>query len=141
MTDDNDVERLKARLDRAGGGEQRLEEQRGGAASNGRTTASDSPSPSSWSSSASLLVPVSILGVWLRNQVTNTDRYVETMAPLARDPAIQAAATNRITNTIFSSVDVEAEVKDVLPDRAQVLAAPISSGLETLVRQRRRHGS
>ena len=31
---------------------------------------------------ASLLVPVSILGIWLRNQVTNTDRYVETMAPL-----------------------------------------------------------
>jgi len=133
MTDDNDVERLKARLDE-------LEAENDALKSTETVPPVRSHHRVRFSVAvamvvvASLLVPVSILGVWLRNQVSNTDRYVETMAPLARDPAIQAAATNRITNTIFSSIDVEAEVKEVLPDRAQVLAAPISGGLETLVR-------
>ncbi|MFI5043174.1 MAG: hypothetical protein ACHQDC_00155 [Acidimicrobiales bacterium] len=79
-----------------------------------------------------LLVPVSILGVWIHNQVTDTDKYVETMAPLVRDPAIQTAATTRIVNALFTNVDIESEVRSVLPDRAQVLAGPITSGMRDL---------
>jgi len=38
-----------------------------------------------------VLAPLAGVAVWARNQVTNTDRYVRTVAPLASDPAIQAA--------------------------------------------------
>jgi hypothetical protein len=42
-----------------------------------------------------VLAPLAGLAVWARNQVTNTDRYVRTVAPLAADPAIQAASPTR----------------------------------------------
>ena len=35
-----------------------------------------------------VLAPLAGVAVWARNQVTNTDRYVRTVAPLASDPAI-----------------------------------------------------
>ena len=34
-----------------------------------------------------LLAPLSVLAIWAKNQVTNTDRYVATVTPLASDPA------------------------------------------------------
>jgi type VI protein secretion system component VasK len=46
---------------------------------------------------ACVLAPLGVVAVWARNQVTNTDRYVATVAPLASDPAIQQAITDRIT--------------------------------------------
>src|SRR5215471_21718144 len=33
-----------------------------------------------------LLAPVSVLGVWAANQVSNTDRYVATIEPLIHEP-------------------------------------------------------
>ena len=42
---------------------------------------------------ATLLVPPTIAGVWLDRNLTDTDRYVETVAPLVRDPAVKAALT------------------------------------------------
>ena len=81
----------------------------------------------------SLLVPASVLSVWLDRTIKNPDRWVETVAPLARDKAIQDAVAARVEKALFAAVDVEAEVRNVLPDRAQLLAAPISSGIQTLV--------
>src|SRR6266496_1317209 len=57
---------------------------------------------------ACVLAPLSVVAVWTKNQVTNTDRYVRTMAPLASEPAIQRALTDRITAKVFASVDVKA---------------------------------
>ena len=82
---------------------------------------------------AAVLVPVSITAVWLRNQLIDTDRYVETVAPLARSKAVQDAAANRITQALFANVDVRAEVSKVLPANASFLAVPITSGLHTVV--------
>lgn len=81
----------------------------------------------------SLLVPVSVLSVWLDRTITNTDRYVETVAPLIRDPDIQKAVEARLQQALYQRVDLEAEVRDVLPDRAQLLAGPISAGVKNVV--------
>jgi hypothetical protein len=35
---------------------------------------------------ACVLAPLGVVAVWARNQVTNTDRYVATVAPPASDP-------------------------------------------------------
>ena len=51
---------------------------------------------------ACLLAPLGVVAVWARNQVTNTDRYVATVTPLAKDPAIQQAVTDRITAQVFT---------------------------------------
>ena len=55
-----------------------------------------------------LLAPISVLGVWAANQVSNTDRYVANMEPLVHEPAVQNALTDKITAQITSRLDVTA---------------------------------
>lgn len=54
---------------------------------------------------ACILVPVSVLTVWIDDIVLDTDRYVATVSPLATDPAIQDAAVHRITEAVDVRVD------------------------------------
>src|SRR6266496_5765237 len=49
-----------------------------------------------------VLAPVSVLGVWTANQVSDTSRYVANVAPLIKDPAIQNALTGKLTREIVS---------------------------------------
>jgi riboflavin transporter FmnP len=91
-----------------------------------------------------VLAPLSVVAVWARNQVTNTNRYVATVTPLAEDPAIQQAITDQITNLVFTYIDVRGlttQAVDALTqrgslpprvaDQLQALAVPISNGLQS----------
>jgi putative flippase GtrA len=69
-----------------------------------------------------ILAPVSVLAVWTANQVSDTSRYVENVAPLIHDPAVQAALTDRITTEINARLDVQARTN-------QAAAALKSKGL------------
>jgi hypothetical protein len=69
-----------------------------------------------------LLAPISVLGVWTANQVSNTDRYVANVEPLVHEPAVQNALTDKITNEITSQVNVTGYAK-------QAAAALTSKGL------------
>ncbi len=53
-----------------------------------------------------MLAPVSVLAVWTANQVSNTSRYVENVAPLISEPAVQRALTDKITTQISRQIDV-----------------------------------
>jgi hypothetical protein len=80
-----------------------------------------------------VLAPLSVLAVWAKTTVTNTDRYVATVEPLASDPAVQSALANRITNVIFSYIDVEALVDQAVDAlEAQGLPATIATQLRGL---------
>jgi hypothetical protein len=93
-----------------------------------------------------ILAPISVVAVWTKNLVTDTDRYVETVAPLAKDPAIQSAIADRITAEIFTQLDVAAitnQAVDALAERGlpplvatqlHALSQPLSSGVESFVR-------
>jgi hypothetical protein len=95
---------------------------------------------------ACVLAPLSAVAVWTRNQVTNTDRYVATVAPLANDPAIQTAITDQITAQVFNYIDVQGltnQAIDALADRGltptlatqlRALAAPIANGVQSFTR-------
>jgi hypothetical protein len=61
-----------------------------------------------------ILVPLSLITVWVHDIVLDTDRYVETVKPLADNSAIEAAAANRITQ----AVDVRVDGKQVTADLA-----------------------
>ena len=93
---------------------------------------------------ACLLAPVSVVAVWAKSQVFDTNRYVETVAPLANDPAVQAMVTTRITNEIFSRVDVQGLTSDAisalqtrLPDNVgqnlQALSGVMANGIQNAV--------
>jgi hypothetical protein len=89
-----------------------------------------------------LLAPLSVVAVWTRNQVTDTDRYLATVAPLARDPAVQQAIADQVTTQVLAYLDVPGltnQVVDALADRGltpllatqlRALAGPIASGIE-----------
>src|SRR5215469_10523816 len=55
-----------------------------------------------------ILAPLSVLGIWTANQISDTNRYVATVNPLITDPAIQHALTDKITNRIVAEIDVPA---------------------------------
>jgi hypothetical protein len=92
-----------------------------------------------------VLAPLAGVAVWARNQVTNTDRYVRTVAPLASDPAIQQAVADQITAQIFTYLDVQGltnQTVDALAERGrpprvadqlQGLAGPLASGIQGFV--------
>lgn len=82
-----------------------------------------------------VLAPLTVTAIWLRNQLLDTDRYVETVAPLASDPAIVDAAAASITATLFENIDVEQEAREALPKRARFLAAPLAAGVRAVTEQ------
>jgi hypothetical protein len=82
-----------------------------------------------------VLAPISVIGLWTRNTLLDTDQYVDTVGPLAEDPAIQKAVSDRVTKRLVQDVDVEGEVAAALPPRAEFIAPYVASGLETFVRE------
>jgi hypothetical protein len=95
---------------------------------------------------ACVLAPLSAVAVWTRNQVTNTDRYVATVTPLADDPAIQNAIADQITAQVFNYIDVQGltnQAVDALAERGltptlatqlRALAVPIANGVLSFTR-------
>ena len=93
-----------------------------------------------------VLAPLAGVAVWARNQVTNTDRYVRTVAPLASDPAIQTAVADQITAQVFAYLDVQGltnqavdalaaqGVRPQLADQLRGFAGPLTSGIQGFVR-------
>jgi hypothetical protein len=77
------------------------------------------------------LAPLAATAIWVRNQVTDSDRYVRTVEPLASNPDIQAAVAADATEALFSRVDVAAEAEAALPPRAQFLAVPLANGVRS----------
>jgi hypothetical protein len=53
-----------------------------------------------------ILAPVSVLGVWAANQVSDTNRYVDNVTPLIYSPPIQNALTDKVTNQITSHLNL-----------------------------------
>ncbi|MFF6803547.1 hypothetical protein [Streptomyces sp. NPDC012616] len=60
-----------------------------------------------------ILVPVSLITVWVHDIVLDTDRYGSRVSPLASDPAIEAAAVRRISETADAKVDGAQVTSDI----------------------------
>ncbi len=82
---------------------------------------------------ASILIPVSVISVWAIRTVTDTDQYVSTMAPLARNPVIVDHLASRATDVLFSTHVVQNKVTDALPPKAKPLVTPIVNEVHTYV--------
>jgi hypothetical protein len=92
-----------------------------------------------------LLAPLAIVASWAHDEISDTDRYVQTITPLASDPAVQRAIADRVTTEVFKRLDVEAVTKQAinglrargLPPRASTslaaLAAPLANGIRSFV--------
>ncbi|MFJ7587680.1 hypothetical protein ACIQZO_09880 [Streptomyces sp. NPDC097617] len=68
-----------------------------------------------------VLAPLGIVASWTSGIVGNTDRYVSTVAPLASDPDVQAAAANRVTGALMEHLDLATLLEDVAPEQRPLL--------------------
>jgi len=84
---------------------------------------------------ACVFAPLAVFSVWLRDQVTDTNRYVQTVAPLSTNRAIDAAVAAKITSELFARVDVQSLAQQALPPQGQFLAGSLTSGLRTFTEQ------
>ena len=92
-----------------------------------------------------LLAPISVLATWANGQIQETDRYIETVGPLASNPDIQDAIAARIEQIVFSYLDIEAATDELVsainqqglpaPAAATLIAAagPLASAIENFV--------
>ena len=103
-----------------------------------------------WSVSSAVLITLACLGtlsvtsVWASTQVSDTEQYVQTVAPLAEDPAVQSAIAQDVTRAVLEYIDVETLTTEMLqtlarerPSRlatALPAAVPISSIRESFTR-------
>jgi hypothetical protein len=147
MNDANEVERLRARV----------------AELESELTADGRPPPSRttrerrsvwWAISSAVLIslacilaPLSVTSVWASTQVSDTDQYIQTVAPLAEDPAVQSAIAEDVSRAVLEYIDVEALTSELLQTLAQgenvppriatalpALAVPITNGVENFTR-------
>ncbi|WP_424892781.1 hypothetical protein [Streptomyces sp. XH2] len=94
---------------------------------------------------AFVLSPLAVVAAWANSQVSDTDRYVQTVAPLAKDPAVQKTVTDKLTTRVVDNVDIKgitdalgnAVAKAGAPpgivDKSHLLAGPLKSALTTAV--------
>lgn len=97
---------------------------------------------------AAVLAPLSVLATWASGQIQDTDRYLETVAPLADDPDVQDAIAARIEQVVFSYIDLEAIIEELvtaldtprLPaeaaDTLNALSVPLANGVRSFVSDR-----
>jgi hypothetical protein len=92
---------------------------------------------------AALLVVSAVAARYVRGQVLDTDRYVETVTPLATDPDIQAAVSNRLTDEVVDRIDIPALARELAttlnpdaPPRPVInglLAGPVTDAVDSFV--------
>ena len=72
-------------------------------------------------------------GLWARRNFLDTDRFVSRVGPVVEDPAVQEALTLRLTEQLMLLIDPRAFFEEVLPERGQILALPLSGAVEGFV--------
>jgi hypothetical protein len=96
-----------------------------------------------------ILAPLTVVATWAHDQIGDTDRFEQTVAPLASQTSVQNAIAARITQEINSFIDVEDVTGEALtalagqsfvPERAATvlpsLAVPLSNAIENFVHAR-----
>ena len=88
---------------------------------------------------AIVLFAVAVPATWARRTLLDTDRYVDTVAPLAQDPAVQEYLARTTAEQLFVALRVEDRLAETLQQRdprLAFLAAPIANGVESFVQER-----
>ncbi|GAA2081808.1 hypothetical protein [Microbacterium hatanonis] len=95
-----------------------------------------------------LLAPLAAAASWANTTLTDTDRFVDTYAPLAHDPAVRDLVTDETVRVIEEQVDIPQLTSDVIdgiidlgtgPVATQALEAlkgSVTQGLQSLVRSK-----
>ena len=78
---------------------------------------------------ASVFAVLAIFALWANRQLLNTDNWVETSSEILEDDDVQEQLSIFLVDQLYANIDVQARLREALPPRADVLAAPAASGL------------
>lgn len=84
---------------------------------------------------ATLLTPVAAIGGWARIMLTDTDTFVATYAPLAKDPDVQAYITDQVVTAIEAQVDIPALMDEVTISISGVVDRPLAKTALEMLKQ------
>ena len=76
-----------------------------------------------------LVVLIGSLTVWARRQLLDTDTWVKSSTAMLEDDEIRQTISTYAVDSLFSNVDVAAQLQAQLPNRAEALAGPGSAAL------------
>jgi len=96
---------------------------------------------------ACVLAPLAVTAVWASTQLSDTEEYVKTVAPLADNPGVQREVADAVTTAVVQNLDLNAVTRQLLqslaaqdnvpPRIAAVmpgLAGPLVNGVEGFTR-------
>jgi hypothetical protein len=78
---------------------------------------------------ASVLAFLSVFAIWIERQALNTDDWVSTSSRLIQNQKIRTALSNYLVDQLYENVNVEKELKDILPGDTKELAGPVAGGI------------
>jgi hypothetical protein len=71
----------------------------------------------------------SVFAVWVERQALNTSDWVNTSDKLLQHPTVRTAVANYLVDQLYANVNVESQLKSILPGDTKQLAGPVSGGL------------
>ncbi len=77
----------------------------------------------------SVLAFFAVFAIWVERQALNTNDWVNTSDRLIQNQTIRTEVANYLVDQLYANVDVEQQLKDVLPGDTKQLAGPVSGGL------------
>ena len=86
---------------------------------------------------AALLLPLALTAFWAQRTITDTERYVATVAPLAQDPTIKEAVGTKVSTLRIDQLNAQQRIQELLVDypKLSALSVPIASGVNSLVQR------
>jgi hypothetical protein len=76
------------------------------------------------------------IGAWLHRSTLNRSVWAERVVPLGEDPEVRAALAAWTTAQVGEVVDTAALAREALPERAEILAVPLSTAVSGWVADR-----
>jgi len=74
------------------------------------------------------------IGVWASRNFLDNEVFASRIGTVIEEQAVQQALARFTTQEVMTLVDVENLIAEALPDRAQILAPTLASGVESFVR-------
>jgi len=77
----------------------------------------------------SVLAFLSVFAIWVERQALNTGDWVSTSGKLLQNSTVRSAVGDYLVEQLYENVDVEQELKGILPGETKQFAGPLSGGL------------
>ena len=81
---------------------------------------------------ATLLAFLAIFALWANRQLLDTDNWTDTSSELLENDEIRGQTATFLVDQLYANVDVQGQIAEALPPRAQPLAGPAAGGLRDL---------